>query len=171
MKKSWLQISASLMALVVLFVSIGWDVKFHYCTVDHELTGSFSDASANCVHCTGHHHDHEMAPTHPSDVAQFNPKCCCDDFDQFIRFTDNYVFSSGKHLDHQLQPSIIIHIDLQELTSELRQTLRHFTTSNIPNHLPIGNCSPKNASMISAVNTGRTLLKAFACVTPIRRTV
>ena len=132
MKKRWLQISASLMALVVLFVSVGWDVKFHYCTIDHELSGSFIDASANCIHCMGHHHDHEMAPMHSSDVVQFNSKCCCDDFDQLIRFTDNYVFSSEKHIDFQLQPSIVIHIELQELTFELRQTLQHFTTSNVP---------------------------------------
>lgn len=132
MKRCSLHISSLLMALVVLFVSMGWDIKFHYCTIDHELMGSFSDASANCVHCMGHHHDHEVASMHPSDVTQFNPKCCCDDFDQLIHFSDNYVFSSEKHIDHQLQPSNIIHFNLQDLTSESQQALQHFTTSNIP---------------------------------------
>lgn len=39
----------------------------------------------------------------------------------------------------------------------------------IPIHFPIGSCSPKKANIQMAVNAGRMLLNAFACVTPIFR--
>ena len=89
------------MALAVLLVSVGWDVKFHYCTEDHHITGSFGDAAAACVHCMGHHHEHEheAEAVLPHDVVQFNAKCCCDDFDSKIQFADNYVFSRCKSTD------------------------------------------------------------------------
>ena len=135
MKKQLLRVSACLMALVVLFVSIGWDVKFHYCTIDHELTSSFSDAAATCVHCAGHHHDHHEARSDASSslVTQFNAKCCCDDFDQLICFSDNYVFSSEKNIDIHFQPSALVHLELQNLIPELRLVFQHFTARKIPN--------------------------------------
>lgn len=131
--KSLRQFLSFSLALVVLFVSVGWDVKFHYCTVDHDLTGSFGDAAAFCEHCVGHHHDHHDEITTPtlSDVAQFNGKCCCDDFDQLIHFTDNFVFSSEKHIDFQLQPSGLIIFDLQNLRPQLQQVFQHFTAKKI----------------------------------------
>ena len=120
MKKRLLQIGSLLMALAVLFVSVGWDVKFHYCTEDHHITGSFGDASAECVHCLGHHHDHEDAETMLShDVIQFNAKCCCEDFDSKIQFTDNYVFSPDKHLIVNLQSFVLSHLDLTELCNQV----------------------------------------------------
>ena len=119
-KKRLLQISSLLMALAVLFVSVGWDVKFHYCTENHHITGSFGDASAECVHCLGHHHDHEEAETRSShDVVQFNAKCCCEDFDSKIQFTDNYVFSPDKHLIVNLQSFVLPHLDLTELCNQV----------------------------------------------------
>ena len=119
-KKRLLQIGSLLMALAVLFVSVGWDVKFHYCTEDHHITGSFGDASAECVHCLGHHHDHEDAETMLShDVIQFNAKCCCEDFDSKIQFTDNYVFSPDKHLIVNLQSFVLSHLDLTELCNQV----------------------------------------------------
>ena len=107
MKKRLLQIGSLLMALVVLFISVGWDVKFHYCTEDHHMMGSFGDAAADCVHCLGHDHEHEMEASLPLDVVQYNAKCCCDDFDSKVQFTDNFVFSPDKHLIVNLQSIIL----------------------------------------------------------------
>ena len=121
------------MALAVLFVSIGWDVRFHYCNVDHELTASFSDAAATCEHCLGHHHDrHEALAATPSSVVQFNAKCCCDDYDELIHFSDNYVFSSEKSIDFPLQPSALMPFHLQDLVPGLQQVFQHFTSRKIP---------------------------------------
>lgn len=115
-----LQIGSLLMALAVLLVSVGWDVKFHYCTEDHHIMGSFGDASAECIHCLGHHHDHEELETIlPHDVVQFNAKCCCEDFDSKIQFTDNFVFSADKHLLVSLQSLVLPHFDLAELCTQV----------------------------------------------------
>ena len=118
MKKRLLQIGSLLMALVVLFVSVGWDVKFHYCTEEHRMTGSLGNASDDCVHCWGHHHEHEMEAALPLDVVQFNAKCCCDDFDSKIQFTDNFVFSPDKHLIVSLQFFVLPHLDLSEICAQ-----------------------------------------------------
>ena len=121
MKKRLLQNGSLLMAFVVLFVSVGWDVKFHYCTEDHHMTGSFGDAAAECVHCLGHHHDHEEVETVlPHDVVQFHAKCCCEDFDSKIQFTDNFVFSADKHLLVSLQSFILPHLDLSQLCDQVK---------------------------------------------------
>ena len=119
MKKRILQIGSLLTVFVVLFVSVGWDVKFHYCTEDHHIMSSFSDAAAECVHCMGHHHDHEMEAASPQDVVQFNAKCCCEDFESKIQFTDNYVFSPEKHLIVNLQSFILPHLDLTEICAQV----------------------------------------------------
>ena len=131
MKKRLLKIGSLFMAFVVLFVSMGWDVKFHYCTEDHHLTGSFVDAVESCMHCMGHEHEHEAHITH-QDVVQFNAKCCCEDFDSVIQFTDNFVFSPEKHLEIQFQPFVFVHHDLQELMPKAQQALHHFTARKIP---------------------------------------
>lgn len=123
-----LQIGSLLMALAVLFVSVGWDVKFHYCTEDHHLTGSFVDAASECVHCLGHHHGHEHEHEEadlPHDVVQFSAKCCCEDFDSKIQFTDNYFFSPDKHLIVSLQSFFLPHLDLKELCAQARMVFRH----------------------------------------------
>ena len=126
MKKRLLQIGSLLMAFAVLFVSVGWDVKFHYCTEDHHITGSFGDASAECVHCLGHHHDHEDAETMSShDVVQFNAKCCCEDFDSKIQFTDNFVFSTDKHQIVNLQSFILPHLDLSDLYDRINVVINN----------------------------------------------
>ena len=120
MKKRLLQIGSLLMAFVVLFVSVGWDVKFHYCTEDHHITGSFGDAAAECVHCLGHHHEHEAAATSLHEVLHFDAKCCCNDFDSKIQFTDNYVFSADKHLLVSLQSFILPYLDLSQLCDQVK---------------------------------------------------
>ena len=121
MKKRLLQIGSFLMAFAVLFVSVGWDVKFHYCTEDHLLTGSFVDAANHCMHCLGHEHEHEETEAHfvLHDALQFNAKCCCEDFDSKIQFTDNYVFSPDKHLIVNLQSFVVPHLDLSELCDQV----------------------------------------------------
>lgn len=131
MKKRILQISSLVMALVVLFVSMGWDVKFHYCTEDHHLSGSFVDAAESCHHCIGHEHGHEAQVLH-QDAVQFNAKCCCEDFDSVIQFTDNFVFSPEKHLNIQLQPMVLVHHNIQELLPKTQQVLHCFTARKIP---------------------------------------
>ncbi len=118
MKKRLLQIGSLLMALAVLFVSVGWDVKFHYCTEDHHMTGSLGNASDDCVHCWGHHHEHEMEAALSHDVMQFDAKCCCDDFDSKIQFTDNFVFSPEKQLIISLQSFVLPHLDLSEICAQ-----------------------------------------------------
>ena len=118
MKKRLLQIGSLLMALVVLFVSVGWDVKFHYCTAEHHLSGSFVDAAESCLHCLDHEHDHEAHFTQQHGI-QFNAKCCCEDFDSKIQFTDNYVFSLEKQLIIGLQSFTLPHLDLSELCNQV----------------------------------------------------
>ena len=125
MKKRILQIGSLMMVFVMLFVSMGWDVKFHYCTEDHHLSGSFIDAAESC------HHEHEAHFMH-QDVVQFNAKCCCEDFDSVIQFTDNFVFSPEKHLEIQIQPFVFVHHDLLELLPKTQQVLYHFTARKIP---------------------------------------
>ena len=119
MKKQILQIGSLLMAFAVLFVSVGWDVKFHYCTEEHHMTGSLGNASDDCMHCWGHHHEHEMEVALPHDVMQFNAKCCCDDFESKIQFTDNFVFSPDKQLIVSLQSFILPHLDLSEICAQV----------------------------------------------------
>ena len=136
MKKRWLQIFASLMALMVLFVSIGWDVKFHYCTEDHHLSGSFwATAAETCLHCLSHEHEHEHSETHLAlhDVIHYESKCCCDDFDSRIQFTDNFVFSTEKHLDVHFQPINVIHFVVLDLSPIVLQVFSRFSAQKIPN--------------------------------------
>ena len=131
MKKRILQIVSLITALVVLFVSMGWDVKFHYCTEDHHLSSSFVDAAESCIHCLGHEHEHE-AHAVPQHGVQFKAKCCCEDFESKIQFTDNYVFLPEKHLDIYFPPFVFANLDLQDLMPKTQQVLHHFTARKIP---------------------------------------
>ena len=123
MKKWLLQIGSFLMAFAVLFVSVGWDVKFHYCTEDHQLSGSFGAVVDYCLHCLDHEHEHEETEAHlwQLDGLQFNAKCCCDDFDSKIQFTDNFVFSPDKQLNISLQSFVLPHLDLNGVLVQVRQ--------------------------------------------------
>jgi hypothetical protein len=131
MKKRLLQLGSFLMAFAVLFVSIGWDVKFHYCTADHHLSGSFGEAAESCLHCLEHEHEHEAHFSQLHEI-QFNAKCCCEDFESKIQFTDNYVFSPEKHLDIHFYPFVFAHFDLQELMPKAKQAFQLFTARKIP---------------------------------------
>ena len=131
MKKRLLKIGSLFIAVAVLFVSMDWDVKFHYCTEDHVLTGSFIDAAESCLHCHCHEHEHE-AHFVPRHGLQFNAKCCCEDFESLIRFSDNFVFSPDKQLAIHFQPVVLVHFDLQELMPKAQQVSHHFTVRKIP---------------------------------------
>ena len=120
MKKRLLQIGSCLMAFVVLFISVGWDVKFHYCTEDHQLTGSFVDATESCLHCLDHEHGHEIILMQQGEV-HFDAKCCCENFESIIQFTDNFVFSPEKQLIIHLQSFVLPHLDLTENLVQVRQ--------------------------------------------------
>jgi hypothetical protein len=124
MKKRLLQIGSFWMALAVLFVSVGWNVKFHYCTAEHHLSGSFGEAAVSCLHCHDHEHEHEahFAQQHET---QFNAKCCCEDFERKIQFTDNYVFSLDKHLVVDLQSFVLPHLDLTELCAHVSTVINN----------------------------------------------
>lgn len=136
MKKRLLQIGSLLMTLVVLFVSMGWDVKFHYCTEDHHVTSSLGDAAAHCVHCAGHNHGHEVMEADLSHgVVHFEARCCCEDYESVIQFSDNYVFSPEKHFDIHFQPFIFAHIRLLDLIPTAEQAFRHFTAREVPHFL------------------------------------
>ena len=131
MKKRLVQIWAFLVALVVLIVSMDWDIKFHYCTIDHELTGSFSETT--CEHCVGHHHDHHEAygGTPSPHAIQFNAKCCCDEFEQIVHLSDNYSFSSEKPLLVNLPFVMLINMIVTE-DHTVEMVLRYFTREKIP---------------------------------------
>lgn len=128
MKKRLLQIGSLLMALVVMFVSVGWDVKFHYCTEDHQLTGSFGPATDYCLHCLDHEYEHEEVDAYlwQHNALQFNAKCCCEDFDSKIQFTDNYVFSPDKQLVIFLQSFVLPHLDLTDLYDHMNVVFNPF---------------------------------------------
>ena len=83
----------------MLFVAHGFNVNFHLCTEDHHVMSSFGDASLLCEHCRGHHHhEHMTAEEFEShlEVLHFGAKCCCEDFESEIGFTEGYTFSTEK---------------------------------------------------------------------------
>ena len=131
MKKRLLQFGSFLMALVVLFVSIGWDVKYHYCTTEHRLSGNFGESAESCLHCIGHEHEHEANFAQPHEI-QFDAKCCCEDFESKIQFAGNYVFSIEKHLNVQFQPNVLVNLGFHDLMPKAKLALQHFTVRKIP---------------------------------------
>lgn len=131
MKKRLLQFGSFLMALVVLFVSVGWEVKFHYCTEDNHLSGSFGEAAESCLHCCDHEHEGLYATQ--ADVLHFESKCCCDDFDSKIQFTDNFVFSSERHLGVHFQPIDLFRFAVLDLSPVVQQVFSRYSALKIPN--------------------------------------
>ena len=122
------------MALMVLFVSVGWNVNFHYCTEDHHMMSSFGDASRLCEHCQNHHH-HDMNAVEFAEhnkVLHFGAKCCCEDFDTPIGFTDNFTFSPVKQLAIFLQSATVVFPDFSVIENTVSQYLIHFSPRKIP---------------------------------------
>lgn len=131
MKKRLLKIGSLFMTVAVLFVTMGWTLKFHYCTEDHHMSSSFVNAAESCHHCHGHEHGHEAHSVLQHEL-QFNAKCCCEDYESLIQFSDDYVFSPDKHLDIHFQPFVFTHLNLQELLPKTQQVFCYFTTRKIP---------------------------------------
>ena len=126
------------MALVVLFVSMGWDVRFHYCTEAHQLSGRIGvTAAESCLHCLDHEDAHDGLTVAQADVIHYESKCCCNDFDSKIQFTDNFVFSTEKHLNIHFQPFAFAKFDLLNLPLRANQSVSWLDLRKIP-HLPIG---------------------------------
>ena len=115
------------MAIAVLFVSLGWDVKFHYCTAEHHLSGNFSEAAESCLHCLEHEHEHEAIFAQPHEI-QYDAKCCCEDFESKIQFVGNYVFSPEKQLVINLQSFVLPHLDLKEICAQVSTVFNNHST-------------------------------------------
>ena len=122
------------MAFYVLFVAHGLTVNFHFCTEDHHLLSSFGDASVQCVHCLGHHHGHleDAEFEEHLTVSHFDSKCCCEDFEKEIAFTEGFTFSTEKPLMVFL-PSMVLaeafHLVLEKAQAPVS---RFFTKEKIP---------------------------------------
>ncbi len=139
MREKLLKSISVLAAMLVMFVSMGWNVNFHYCTESNHMSGSFGDASKYCAHCANHHHAHmnEKQFAEHLKVIHFGEKCCCEDFSSKIQFNDNFVFSPNKHLSTQLPSFVlpfVIHVVDNDVFSEYIQI---FTQIKIPS-LPTG---------------------------------
>lgn len=130
-----LKIGAFIMALHILFVSMGMSVNFHYCSENHHLTGSFGDASEHCEHCLHHHHhgymDAKAFEEHLS-VMHFGAKCCCEDFESEIGFTDHFTFSTEKHLTVFLPLALLTEAFHSVLNDEDNTAFHFFTQEKIP---------------------------------------
>lgn len=122
------------MALYVLFVAHGLSVNFHLCAEDHHLIGSFGDASQLCVHCMGHHHHHMDAHEFEEHllVTHFDAKCCCEDFDSEIGFTDNFTFSPEKSLTVFLPVKVLAQTVADMLDEDPLTVFRCFTLLKTP---------------------------------------
>ena len=123
------------MALQILFVSLGMSVNFHYCSEDRHLIGSFGDASELCEHCLHHHHhahmDMEAFEEHLA-MMHFGAKCCCEDFNSEIGFSDQYTFSTEKALMVFLPVTLLTEAFHVVLNDNLTPSFRCFTHEKIP---------------------------------------
>ena len=115
------------MAFAVLFVSLGWVVKFHYCTAEHHLSGNFSEAAESCLHCLEHEHEHEAIFAQPHEI-QYDAKCCCEDFESKIQFVGNYVFSLEKQLVINLQSFVLPRLNLMEMCATVNTIFNNHST-------------------------------------------
>lgn len=123
------------MALQILFVSLGISVNFHYCLEDHHLMSSFGEASELCEHCLHHHHHAHMEASKFEEhqtVTHFGAKCCCEDFESEIVFTDHYTFSPEKDLTVFLPFTLMSEAFHHVLNNELDSAFHFFTQEKIP---------------------------------------
>lgn len=128
-----LQIGTVLLALQILFVSLGISVNFHYCLEDHHLMSSFGEASELCEHCL-HHHAHMEASEfeeHQKEV-HFGAKCCCEDFESEIVLTDHYTFTPEKDLTVFLPFTLLSEAFHSVLNDVFDSAFHFFTQKKIP---------------------------------------
>ena len=137
MKKRLLRFGSFVMALVVLFVSVGWDVCFHYCTSSHTMSSHLGTSAAMHAQC------YDIVPcidenaVNHSITTHFDTRGCCNDFDSRIQFTDSFTFSADKHLSLHFQPFTVLPFDVRQLLPEVKQAVGGIRLWKIP-HLPIG---------------------------------
>ena len=126
---------AIVMAVLVLFVSAGWNVNFHYCTEDEHLVSSFGNASQLCEHCQNHPHRHMDTKEYADhlNALHFDEKCCCDDFASKIQFSDDFTFSPEKQLPIFLNFIIIPYFNIEKVTVATRCIARILSPQKIPN--------------------------------------
>lgn len=130
-----LQIGTVLMALQILFVSLGISVNFHYCLEDHHLMSSFGEASELCKHCLHHHHHAHMEASEFEEhqaAVHFGAKCCCEDFESEIVLTDHYTFTPEKDLTVFLPFTLLSEAFHSILNEELDSAFHFFTQEKIP---------------------------------------
>lgn len=122
------------MAFYVVFIAHGLTVNFHFCTEDHHLLSSFGDASAQCVHCMGHHHGHldETEFEEHLTVSHFDPKCCCEDFEEEIGFAEGFTFSTEKPLLVLLPSTALTELFHLVLEKTRASVSSFFTEEKIP---------------------------------------
>ena len=134
MKRKILQIGSFLMAFYVLFVAHGLNINFHLCNENHHLMTSFGDASMLCEHCLGHHHDHMHAHEFEDhlQVRHFDAKCCCEDFEGEIGFTDQFTFAPEKSLTVFLPSTLLTDVVQTVLEEQLMPVFHLFTRWKIP---------------------------------------
>lgn len=130
-----LQIGTVLMALQILFVTLGISVSFHYCLEDHHMMSSFGEASKLCEHCLHHHHHAHLEASEfeePQEVVHFGAKCCCEDFESEIVLMDHYTFSPEKSLTVFLPFTLLSEAFHSILDDELDSAFHFFTQEKIP---------------------------------------
>ena len=134
MKKKLFGIVCVMLAVYVLFISMDVHVCFHRCSENHHVTSSFGDASALCLHCAGHHHDHEKAICHDDHgaIAHFEAKCCCEDFQYEIKFADGFTFSTERPLQVFLPCLVLLDATCVVWEENYVLPVRRFTREKIP---------------------------------------
>ena len=124
MKKIGLKIGSLLLAIMMIFVSMGWDVCFHYCTSSHTVTSSIGVGTPTHAHCPDLSSCHEKSHRNHPAAAHFDTKGCCEDFDSRIQFTDNFTFSPEKHLTIFFRSVALPVIDKTTISLEAVQVFR-----------------------------------------------
>ena len=120
------------MAFVVLFVSVGWDVCFHYCTSSHKMTSHIGMKASTHAHCFDLDPCHEESHEHHPAAVHFDAKGCCDDFDSRIQFSDSFTFSAEKQLNLHFQPCHFHNTGILDLTPVTQQVCNPIAAQKIP---------------------------------------
>ena len=126
-----------MIAFVVLFVSVGWDVCFHYCTSSHTMSSHIGTSTAMHAQCFDYDPCAEESHEHHPMAAHFDARGCCNDFDSRIQFTDSFTFSADKHLSLHFQPFTVLPFDVRQLLPEVKLAVGGIKLWKIP-HQPIG---------------------------------
>ena len=94
--KRTIRTTAFLVALMILYSSVGLSLNIHYCSDSHRSTCNFAGTDFRCVHCHGHDHNHEHESDHCA-TLHFAKKCCCQDLNRTFRLIPNAETKLAKH--------------------------------------------------------------------------